>query len=387
MADKVTEYKCPSCTGPLSYSAQSGLLECEYCGAKFETKDIEAAYKDKIEEAESAVEAQEEQSETETEQSQWDYTELSEEWGADESGMAAYNCSSCGAELICDSTTAATECPYCGNNAIVPGRLSGALKPDLILPFKLDKEQAIKALKKHYRGKWLLPKAFSDANHIEKIQGVYVPFWLYNANVDIDCYFDAQKVRTRKRGDMEIIDTEHYNVCRSGSVDFSSVPVDGSTKMNDSYMDSLEPFDYTQLEKFSTVYLPGFMADRYDQDAVECSKRADARCKNSAIAAMRADVTGYTNVTLSGSNARINRGKVHYALLPVWVLHTKWEKKDYLFMMNGQTGKFVGNLPVDKRKFRVSVAVGAAVFALILHIAKIAPFIGGIIAEWALGIS
>ena len=80
-------------------------------------------------------------------------------------------------------------------------------------------------------------------------------------------------------------------------------------------------------------------------------QRADQRCRGSALEAMRNDVVGYQTVTSTGSRVSLQRGKVHYALMPVWTLHTKWEGKDYLFMMNGQTGKMVGDLPVSRAKF------------------------------------
>ena len=86
--------------------------------------------------------------------------------------------SSCGAELICDENTAATSCPYCGNPTVVPGQFSGQLRPDFIIPFKLSKEDAVKALKDHYKGKIFLPKSFTQENHVQEIQGIYVPFWM-----------------------------------------------------------------------------------------------------------------------------------------------------------------------------------------------------------------
>ncbi len=383
MPEQITQFKCPSCTGPLNFLAASGLMECEYCGAKFKPEEIEALYQEKTDKAEANFTQEAEVAEAE---GQWDVSEMSDDWGKDGAGMRAYNCTSCGAELVCDGTTAATICPYCGNNAIVPGQFSGVLKPDVVLPFKLDKAQAIAALKKHYSGKWLLPKAFSQANHIEEIQGVYVPFWLYHAQVDADCSYHGTNSRTYTSGSYEVTETDHFRVQRQGVVTFDGVPVDGSKKMENSYMDSLEPFDYSQLQPFSTAYLSGYVADRYDEDADQCAERADTRCKNSAIAAMRADITGYQSLTMSGSQTKLHRGKVRYALLPVWVLHTKWQEKSYLFMMNGQTGKFVGDLPVDKRKFWLSTAIGAVLLTLVLFFTKLGPFLGGIVAKWIFGI-
>lgn len=264
--------------------------------------------------------------------------------------MKAYNCPSCGAELICDATTAATSCPYCGNNTIVPGQFGGTMKPDYVIPFKLDKKAAVAALKKHYSKKFFLPRAFSSGNHLEEVQGVYVPFWLFNAGAEADCRFHATRSHTHTDGDYRVTVTEHFDVRRSGTMEFERIPVDGSKKMPDDYMDSIEPFDYTGLKPFSTAYLPGYLADKYDVTAQESMERADRRCHNSAFDQMRRDISGYEVVNQVGGNVRLHRGKVHYALMPVWTLRTRWKNQDYLFMMNGQTGKMVGDLPVSNGK-------------------------------------
>ena len=156
-----------------------------------------------------------------------------------------------------------------------------------------------------------------------------------------------------------------FDVWRSGTMEFERVPVDGSKKMPDDYMDSIEPFDYAGLKPFSTAYLPGYLADKYDVTAHESMERADRRFRSSAIDQMRRDVSGYETVNQVGDNVRLHRGKVHYALLPVWVLNTKWEGKDFLFAMNGQTGKLVGNLPVStKRVIGLFAAIAASLIAI-----------------------
>lgn len=345
MPTQVTNYQCPTCTGPLHFVGESGKLECEYCGGKFDVAEIEALYAEKEQKAEAAFTG------ANAKESEWDMSELSEDWGAEGAGLKAYNCPSCGAELICDETTAATSCPYCGNPTVVPGQFGGTLKPDYIIPFRLDKEAAKVALKKHYKGKFLLPRAFSSGNHIEELKGLYVPFWLYDAEADADCTFEATRAHSHTEGDERVTVTEHYSVHRAGTVAFERIPADGSKKMPDDYMDSIEPFDYGELKPFSTAYLPGYLADKYDVSAQENAPRADERCKNSAVELMRNDVTGYDSVMPCTSNVWLARGSVHYALLPVWTLLTKWNGKDYLFMMNGQTGKLVGDLPVSKGEY------------------------------------
>ena len=264
--------------------------------------------------------------------------------------MLSITCPSCGAELICDETTAATSCPYCGNPTVIAGQFSGMQRPDLVLPFVLDKNAAKAALKKYYRGKRFLPNAFSSQNHIEEIKGVYVPFWLFDANASGSGQYEATTSSSHRNGDYVITTTRHYDVRRAGTTQFMGVPVDGSTKMPNGHMDAIEPYDYRAFQPFSTAYLPGYMADKYDEDADTCQARAHSRMRNSVSSELSASITGYNSVSTLSENISIDYTAKHYALLPVWMLHTKWQGKDYLFAMNGQTGKLVGDLPVDNRK-------------------------------------
>ncbi|MBR7149130.1 MAG: hypothetical protein IKD13_09905, partial [Firmicutes bacterium] len=144
---------------------------------------------------------------------------------------------------------------------------------------------------------------------------------------------------------------QHYHVRRAGTVSFEKIPVDASSKMPDEYMDAIEPFDYADLKEFSTVYLPGFMADKYDVVVADCSRRADDRAAETAYRAMEASVKGYMTKICINKDILLKRGEVKYALLPVWLLSTQWKGKNFLFAVNGQTGKMVGDLPVSGGKF------------------------------------
>lgn len=355
MPTQVTNYQCPACTGPLHFVGASGRLECEYCGASYDVAEIEALYAEKEKKAAEAQQATEEggagQGAPAADGGAWDTSDFCEDWGAEGDGMRAYGCPSCGAELICEESTAATSCPYCGNPTVVPGQFSGQLRPDFIIPFKLSKEDAVKALKSHYKGKFFLPKSFTAENHLQEIQGIYVPFWMFDGEAEGDAHYEATRSRTYRSGDYEITETEHYDVYRAGSISLEKIPVDASSKMSDDYMDSIEPYDYQDLKPFSTAYLPGFLADKFDVTVDQCRQRADQRCEGTLEAVLRNTVTGYNACILKQKTASLKRGKVHYALMPVWMLNTKWDGKDFLFAMNGQTGKLVGELPVNWRKF------------------------------------
>ena len=337
---ELVNYKCPSCTAPLRFDEKTGKLVCDFCGSIYTVEEAETLNAEKEAAAAKAEKP--------------DIPEASQ---TEDPNLHAYLCPSCGAELICEITTAATSCPYCGNVNIVPGQLSGELKPDFVIPFQVERKAVVEALHKHYgKHNFYLPKLFRTENHIQKVQGVYVPFWLYDARLSGEGRYEGMDSVTRREGDYEVTRTRHYDVERAGTADFVKVPVDASKKMPDNYMDSLEPYDYDKLAPFSTAYLPGFLADRYDESAEDCAPRMQTRCENALSSKLRSDVN-HTTVTQKSFQGHIERKEAHYALLPVWMLTTKWRNKNYLFAMNGQTGKMVGELPTDPILFCRNVAL------------------------------
>lgn len=345
MENEIKNYKCPSCGGALRYDGESEKLVCDYCDSQYELSEFDDSGQFTGEFRDDG------EKEFREDEGNWSEVDHGSEWGEEGSNMQVYVCPSCGAELMCDSTTAATSCPYCGNPAVIPGTFTAdSRKPDYVLPFKLSKEDAVNALKEHYKGKILLPSVFSRENHIREIKGVYVPFWLFDAESNGGMRYACTNSTTRREGDYLVTRTRHYNVYRAGSMAFEKVPVDGSSKMPDDYMDSIEPYNYVDLKDYSAVYLPGFLADKYDVDSDEASSRANLRFKNSFTDSLRRTVVGYETVIPLGGNYRLQPGNIGYALMPVWLLSTKWHDKTYLFAVNGQTGKIAGDLPVDRHK-------------------------------------
>ena len=150
---------------------------------------------------------------------------------------------------------------------------------------------------------------------------------------------------------------------------FLNIPVDGSSKMPDDLMESIEPFDFGEAVDFQTAYLAGYLADKYDVTMEESIPRANERIKHSAEDTLKDTVQGYTTVRAQYSSVRLNSGVSKYALYPVWILNTDYKGEKYTFAMNGQTGKFIGNLPIDKAKLfalfaGVSVGAGALVYLI-----------------------
>ncbi len=350
MAD-LFEYECPCCAGKIEFDSASQQMKCPYCDTTFDI-DTLRGYDEAMNEAE--------QSETELQ------LNPGSEWQEGETdNMLVYVCNSCGGEVVADKTTGATHCPYCDSPVVVSGTFSGDLRPDYVIPFKLDKESAMAALKKHLDNKFLLPDAFKSDNHIEEIRSVYVPFWMFDAKAHGNIIYKATKVRRWEDANYQYTETKHYSVIRAGDIGFENVPVDGSTKMPDDLMESVEPYNFEEAQPFNAAYLSGYMADKYDVDAARSIDRANVRVKQSVRDELRRTVTGYNTVTQQKENISLVNGRASYVLCPVWILNTTWNGEKYMFAMNGQTGKFVGNLPVDMGKFWKWLFIYSGIFGAI----------------------
>lgn len=349
----ILEYKCPCCGGKVEFDSGTQQMKCPYCDSTF---DVEA-----MREHDEALKTEE------PDQFSWEVPQQS--WQQDEdANINVYCCDSCGGQIVAEETTAATHCPFCGNPVVLTGRLAGDLKPDYVIPFQLDQASAKQALRKHFTGKRLLPKQFLEEQHLDEIKGVYVPFWLFDAEVNADIRYRATRTRHWSDSKYHYTETRYYAVKRSGKLCFDRVPVDGSSKMPDDLMESLEPFDFSKAVEFQTAYLSGYLADRYDVPAQESMPRANERVKESTQQTFAQTVTGFDTVLPEKTRLGVEHGRVKYALYPVWLLSSSWNGQRFQFAMNGQTGKLVGNLPMDKGAYWKWRLIYTALFAAICFV-------------------
>lgn len=346
---ELQEYKCPNCGGALEFNSSIQKMKCPYCDTELDMDSLQAL------------------DEALKNQAGEDLTWTSQAGGEWESGetdnMSVYVCKSCGGEIVADESTAATSCPFCDNPVVMMGRFSGDLKPDYVIPFKLDKKAAKEKLSKHLMGKILLPKVFKDQNHIDEVKGLYVPFWLFDTEADADIQYQATRVRSWSDKDYNYTETNYFSVLRSGQLGFERIPVDGSSKLDNQLMESIEPFDFSEAVNFQTAYLAGYLADKYDVGAEESLSHANRRVKQSTETVFANTVTNFDTVVTESSNIRLKNGSTKYVLYPVWILNTTWNGKKFVFAMNGQTGKFVGDLPLDKQAYRrwlIGIGVAAS---------------------------
>ena len=361
---KIQEYKCPSCGGGINFDSTAQKMKCPYCDTEFDV-ETQISYDQDL------------SSTSEEDKIEWE--KPGQYWQeGDEEGMRLYSCTSCGGQIIGDETLGATSCPYCGNPVVLMGQFAGDLKPDIVIPFKLDKEAAKKRLLEHYKGKPFIPKSFIEKNHIEEIKGVYVPYWLFNTKADGTVRYKATNIRTWRDSRNMYTETTYYSVVREGTMSFVDVPTDGSSKMPDDMMESIEPFDMSEAVDFQTAYLSGYLAERYDVDSDASTPRINERVKRSTEDMLASTVSGYTTVTVEDSVVNTHNGQIRYALMPVWMLNTKWNGQTYTFAMNGQTGKMVGDIPVDNGRFIGRLALIGGIAAAVVFGIQVLLNLGGI---------
>lgn len=351
----IQTYKCPCCGAPLTFDGTTQNLRCGSCENEFSVETLR-----QLAEGEESAAGQ----------SKFDWERYEPRSYEDTGGvdLSAYSCPSCGAEIVGDDTLGATVCPYCGNATIIKGTFEGTLRPDYLIPFKVDKKKAMAYFEAAAAKAPFLPNEFKDKKKIEEMAGVYVPFWMFDCDCDANITYNAQRTSfwSDSRYNYEKID--FYKLHRAGTVGFSNIPVDASQKTDNTYMEAVEPFDYSAAVDFNTAYLSGYLADKYDVSSEDSIGRANERVKNSTESVFAGTTGGYMSVIPEKSRVSFSGGKIRYALLPVWMLNIKYMDKMYKYVINGQTGKVAGEYPVSKGKrnayfakiYGISLAVVAA---------------------------
>ena len=349
----VVDNKCPACGAKITFNPKNQKWDCEYCGSKFTLEEMQ-----KHNNA-SSEEANEVKSNVKVEKID---------------GLDVYRCKNCGAEIVADENTTATFCVYCGSTAILKSKIDKGVVPSFVIPFKNVKEDAVNAFKKVTKGKILMPKAFKDEKNIQKITGVYISLWAYDFVGDGEIVYNASDVRHWSDTRSSYTETRNYLTTVSGHLEYEKVLSDASTRFDDDLMDSLEPFDLSKLEKYNHAYLSGFLSEKYDVEEKDGVDRASKRAMNSSINLLKTAVRHQIS-SVSDNKFDLKKKASDYILLPVWMVNIKYKDKMYTFAMNGETGKIVGNIPVDIVK---AIIVGIIVFMITFAIVSIIMVAGGV---------
>lgn len=318
----VKEYKCLSCKAGLEFHPPTQNWKCNYCFSEFTKEQLDDAY-------------QQEESKTPEE---------------DNLELDSYKCTSCGAELIADGTTSATFCLYCKSPTIIKSRFSGKFKPKNLIPFRLTQEEARDIYKEWIGKRRFVPDEFKGKREIDKITGIYAPFWLFDCQVEGVIDGEGTMVSSWSDGEYRYTNTKYYRVFRRGNAEYHKVPVDASKKLDDKFMHLIEPYNYEDLKDFSMQYMSGFMAEKYDVEAWEAREVLKERVENYFQERLKNTVDGYATYSTKSSDVNISNANQDYSMLPIYLLINKYKGKEHVFMVNGQTGKVVGDTPISVKK-------------------------------------
>ncbi len=336
------QYKCPNCSGDLKFDAATQGFACEYCDSLFTKEEMDV------------IAAKQEVRKKETEADRAEF----------EAHTNLYSCPSCGAEIIAEETTAASFCYYCHNPVILQGRLSGEYRPSKVLPFQITAEQAKDIFRNWCKQRWFVPKAFRSKQQLERLTGLYVPFWVADCDVSADMHAIGKQIRSWTSGNYRYTETKEFAVHRAADINFAGLPADGSSKIENELMEAIEPFNYEKAQPFDMTYLSGFLADKYDVPKANVFPRIRNRAVQGSDQLLRSTMQ-YSAVSVTSSAINVLRTDFEYMLLPVWFMTYQHEGKTYEFVINGQSGKLAGTPPLDKKRLRLFCVGLAAAIGLI----------------------
>lgn len=285
-------------------------------------------------------------------------------------------CDNCGGALDLKPHTLSCKCPYCDTYLVLKERMEGKLAPDLVLPFCIDKHKAAERIKENFGSKLFLPKDFCSVSSIEKMEGLYAPFWMYDINTHVDFEGEGDKIRTWTDGDYQYTETKTFAIQREFCADYHKIPVDASVVLEDDLMDILEPYHYDELLDFVPEYLSGFFADVYDEDKDLLKPRADQKAERYSRQYLEEMNAQYSHVRTFRNKMEHREEKAYYAFLPVWRYIYRFHQKNYVFYVNGQTGKVIGAPPISRKR---AVGLSALLFLSLFFCLEMLVILLGVI--------
>lgn len=345
----VYNYKCPNCSASLLYDPNKEKLTCDYCSSEFTREEIDKYLKDNPDKIES-LEGNENISASKVD---------------DEYKIKGYTCNNCAAEVVTDETTLTTFCYYCHSPVVITDRAKGDFHPDLVIPFKYNKKSAEEKFLNWASKKRYVSKSFYSDSQLEKITGLYLPYWSVDVDLDVNIEATGYKKSVETRGDQRITKTEDYKVNKNGNIIIEYINELAYKKVDKKLLNSIEPFDLNDAKPFKIFYLNGYFSETYDIDKESISPIIENRIneyKNNLVNSMLSEFTSYN---LHKKNMNEVGRKWNYALLPTWMLTYDYNGKKYIYAMNGQTGNTFGELPLDKSLIRRDATI-TAVIVLVL---------------------
>lgn len=347
-------YKCPECGGPLEYDPSSQSLKCSFC-----LKTI------KLDTEKSNVE--------------FDFSQVDNESKWDED-VHILKCENCGAENVVPIKEMSITCPFCGSNQVIETSAILGHKPNRVIPFHISKEESINRYTSFVKKKLMAPRAVKKGSFPVIVSGIYLSSWTYDSNAFSTYKGRLGKNYTRVVGSGKnrkvITETRWFSIKGTSQNEFDDILINSGTAISQNEVSRLEPFKTNESTPYNQDFLAGFQAEHYIKDVKEgfndAKKIMESKIKASILSQYNYDVVDYLSVSTTYEKVTYK-----YVLLPVWIGNFKYNKKNYRFLVNGESGKTIGKFPVSPIKVTICVIIIIAIVVFFIYLASISDKSGG----------
>lgn len=342
-------YKCSNCGGYMTFDTSSGKLRCLSCSREEVVENYQAEY------------------EAYTCQDDTNFY-LDDE-------ARQYTCKKCSSVIITDNRSAISNCPFCGGQTALGNRISGDIAPTQVIPFKISKQEAIRAYKRWCRKLPFSPQDFPKNHEVKEVKGIYIPVMCYDMRGQGETLLHAlqrKKITTQEDKREEI---SYFHLYRKNDLFFQHVPVSNSKNINDSLLDHLCPYNFQQLEEFTPAHLVGHLTEKYHNTPAQVYSLAEKKTEKYMEEYLTKSIHHYEEPVIEEKNYHIGKSSSKYILLPVWLVMYDYGNKEYIFAMNGQTGKVACEPP--KSLVKIGTGAGLIALAAFLFLRIITLLLGG----------
>ena len=341
------KYECKNCGAELKWNPTTGALTCDYCDESYSVSDFEDTTIGNVDTSdEQVIDAK------------YVNTKLEE-------NQLAYKCGECGAEIIATNTTMSTECAYCGRPITITSKIAGEFRPELIVPYKIEKETAKQNLREYLKKSPFTPKRFVEESSVENVKGLYIPFFLHSFGVKGSMTYECEKITDTRDGNDKIEEHEVYLVDMNIDTYFDRLPIDGVKAIDDKIIAALEPFDFSTVAEYNPAYMSGYYAEQPDETKESTKERAIDRGISAAVSECLTKTTKYQRCLQKHRDVEASYDCAEYAMLPIWRLNVNYRDKIYSFDVNGQTGRVTGLIPISIPKVCAAGGIVSVLFALL----------------------
>ncbi len=350
-------FPCPQCGADLRFDPATGAMNCDFCGYASALQDDSDAVP-AIRELDFRAALEEKLPEAETEE------------------VRSWSCANCGARITVDEAVQASQCPFCATPIVLDTGAHRQIKPRGVLPFSLEEAAARRAMTDWLGRLWFAPGGLQKyARKGRKLQGIYVPFWTYDADTRTrytgqrgTAYYVTRTVmRDGKRRTIRQRKIRWRPVSGRVARFFDDVLILASRSLPKRYTDALEPWPLAAMEPYRPEFLAGFMAEGYTIELEEGFDEARRHMDRVIRRDIRFDIGG-DEQRIGSVDTTISNVTFKHILLPVWTAAYRYRGKTYRFVVNGQTGKVQGERPWSVWKIALAVLAGLTVAGLLGYV-------------------